>query len=51
MTTDASWAPAQGGIYFIDNNGSGSSGRLSFFNFATWHVQKLAELEGSAGFG
>ena len=49
MTTDASWAPAQGG-YFIDDNGSRSPGRLSFFNFATRHVQKLAELEGSAGF-
>jgi hypothetical protein len=51
MTTNASWAPAQGGIYFLNNrflNNRESRARLTFFDFATRHVQKVAELE--AGF-
>jgi Tol biopolymer transport system component/DNA-binding winged helix-turn-helix (wHTH) protein len=50
MTTNARWAPAQGGIYFLDDADSGSPGRLSFFDFATRHVQKLAELGTGAYF-
>jgi Tol biopolymer transport system component len=52
MTTNASWAPAQGGIYFldgIDSNG-GSRGRLRFFDFASRHLLMLAELEPGAVF-
>ena len=50
MTTYASWAPAKGGIYFLDGAVSGSPGHLSFFNFAARHFQKLAELDPGAGF-
>jgi hypothetical protein len=43
-----SWAPAQAGIYFLE--GGGNRGRISFFDFAARHVQKLAELEGRENF-
>ncbi len=41
MPTNSTWALAQDGIYFLDKVG----GRLTFFDFATRHVQKVAELE------
>jgi len=47
MPTYASWTLSQGGIYFLDHDRS--VGRISFFDFATRRVQKLAELPG-AGF-
>ena len=43
-----SWAPAQAGIYFLE--GDGNRGRISFFDFAGRHVQKVAELEGHENF-
>jgi Tol biopolymer transport system component/DNA-binding winged helix-turn-helix (wHTH) protein len=46
MPTDASWAPAQGGFYFLN----GASRRISFFDFATRHVQKVVELESDTAF-
>jgi Tol biopolymer transport system component len=45
MTTNASWAPVQGGIYFIEDAFSGSPGRLTFFDFSNRHVHKVAELQ------
>jgi hypothetical protein len=41
MTTTASWALVERGIYFLDGNG----GRLTFFDFATRQVQEVAKLD------
>jgi Tol biopolymer transport system component/DNA-binding winged helix-turn-helix (wHTH) protein len=49
MTTNASWGPARDGIYFIDDAVTGSPGRLTFYDFATRHSHKVAELP-RAGF-
>ena len=48
----ASWAPARSGIYFLDgvDSSGGNRGRLRFFDFASRHLQKLAELEPGAVF-
>jgi len=45
MPTYASWTLARGGIYFLDHDRS--LGRISFLDFATRHLQKLAELPGA----
>jgi hypothetical protein len=50
MTTNASWAPGNGGIYFLDDAVSGSPGHLRFFDFASRHFQELTELDRDAGF-
>jgi Tol biopolymer transport system component len=38
------WAPAQGGIYFID--GAESNFYVTYFDFATKHLHKVADLPG-----
>jgi Tol biopolymer transport system component len=51
MVTNASWAPAQRGIYFLDGVDVGlRRGRLRFFDFATQHLETLVELEPGAVF-
>jgi Tol biopolymer transport system component/DNA-binding winged helix-turn-helix (wHTH) protein len=46
MTTNASWTPAERGLYFLDGVDVGlRRGRLRFFDFATRHFQNVAELE------
>jgi Tol biopolymer transport system component len=51
MTVNASWAPSQSGIYFLDGSDVGlGRGRLRFFDFTTRRFQNLAELEPGAVF-
>ena len=51
MATNASWAPAQHGIYFLDGVDVGlPRGRLRFFDFTTKRLQTLAELHSGVVF-
>jgi Tol biopolymer transport system component/DNA-binding winged helix-turn-helix (wHTH) protein len=46
LQSDAHWTPAQGGIYFININGSQEHFSIYYFDFSTRHIDKVSELPG-----